>query len=37
MTMKNQNGVMVVILKSSGKESGAQLSLGPGGMQIQMK
>jgi hypothetical protein len=37
MTMKNQNGVTVVILKNSGKESGTQLSLGPGGMQIQMK
>jgi len=36
-TMKNQNGVTVVILKNSGKESGTQLSLGPGGMQIQMK
>jgi hypothetical protein len=37
MTMKNQNGVTVVILKNSGKESGTQLSLGPAGMQIQMK
>jgi hypothetical protein len=37
MTMKNQNHVTVVILKNSGKESGTQLSLGPAGMQIQMK
>jgi hypothetical protein len=37
MTMKNQNGVTVVILKNSGQESGTQLSMGPGGMQIQMK
>jgi hypothetical protein len=36
MTMKNQNGVTVVILKNSGQESGTQLSLGPDGMQIQM-
>jgi hypothetical protein len=37
MTMKNQNGVTVVILKNSGQESGSQLSVAPGGMQIQMK
>jgi hypothetical protein len=37
MSMKNQGGVTVVILKNSGQESGTQLSLGPGGMQIKMK
>ena len=35
MSMKNQGGVTIVILKNSGQESGTQLSLGPGGMQIQ--
>ncbi|MET0503568.1 MAG: hypothetical protein ABW172_18765, partial [Candidatus Binatia bacterium] len=37
MSMKNQAGVTIVILKNSGQESGTQLSLGPGGMQIEMK
>ena len=37
MTMKNQDGVTVVILKNSGKESGTQLNLGPVGMEIQMQ
>jgi hypothetical protein len=37
MSMKNQGGVTIVILKNSGQESGTQLSLGPGGMQITMK
>jgi hypothetical protein len=37
MSMKNQGGVTIVILKNEGKETGTQLSLGPGGMQIQMK
>jgi hypothetical protein len=37
MSMKNQGGVTIVILKNSGQESGTQLSLGPGGMQVQMK
>ena len=37
MTMKNQDGVTVVILKNSGKESGTQIEPGPRGMQIEMK
>jgi hypothetical protein len=37
MSMKNQGGVTIVILKNAGKETGTQLSLGPGGMQVQMK
>jgi hypothetical protein len=37
MSVKNQDGVTVVILKNSGQKSGTQLSLGPGGMQIKMK
>jgi hypothetical protein len=37
MSMKNQGGVTIVILKNGGQESGTELTLGPGGMQIQMK
>jgi hypothetical protein len=37
MSMKNQNGVTIVILKNDGQESGTQLSLGPGGMKISLK
>ena len=37
MSMKNQNGVTIVILKNDGQESGTQLSLGPGGMKINLK
>jgi hypothetical protein len=37
MSMKNQNGVTIVVLQNEGQESGTQLSLGPGGMKIQMK
>jgi hypothetical protein len=37
MSMKNQNGVTIVILKNEGQESGTQLSLGPGGMKVTMK
>jgi len=37
MSMKNQNGVTIVVLKNDGQESGTQLSLGPGGMKINLK
>jgi hypothetical protein len=37
MSMKNQGGVTIVILKNEGKKAGTQFSLGPSGMQIQMK
>ena len=37
MSMKNNNGVTIVILKNEGKESGTQLSMGPAGMRITMK
>jgi hypothetical protein len=37
MSMKNEKGVTIVILKNEGQESGTQLSLGPGGMKITMK
>jgi hypothetical protein len=37
ISMKNQNGVTIVILKNDGQESGTQLSLGPGGMKINLK
>jgi hypothetical protein len=37
MSMKNDNGVSIVILKNDGQESGTQLSIGPAGMKIQMK
>jgi hypothetical protein len=37
MTMKNEKGVTIVILKNEGKESGTQFSLGPGGMKITLK
>lgn len=34
LSMKNANGVTIVILKNQGKESGTQLSVGPAGMKI---
>ena len=37
MSMKNESGVTIVILKNEGQESGTQLSLGPGGMKVTMK
>ena len=37
MSMKNDRGVTIVILKNEGRESGTQLSVGPAGMKITMK
>jgi hypothetical protein len=37
MSMKNERGVTIVILKNEGQESGTQLSIGPAGMKITMK
>jgi hypothetical protein len=37
MSMKNEKGVTIVVLKNEGKESGTQFTLGPGGMKITMK
>jgi hypothetical protein len=37
MSMKNENGVSIVILQNQGNESGTQFSLGPSGMKITMK
>jgi hypothetical protein len=37
MSMKNDKGVSIVILKNEGQESGTQFTLGPGGMKIVMK
>jgi hypothetical protein len=37
MSMKNDKGVTIVILKNEGQESGTQLSIGPAGMKIMMK
>ena len=37
MTMKNERGVTIVILKNEGQESGTQLSVGPAGMKITLK
>ena len=37
MSMKNDKGVTIVILKNEGQESGTQLSMGPAGMKITMK
>jgi hypothetical protein len=37
MSMKNDKGVSIVILKNEGQESGTQFTLGPSGMKIQMK
>jgi hypothetical protein len=37
ISMKNENGVNIVILKNEGQESGTQLSIGPAGMKITMK
>ena len=37
MSMKNENGVTIVILQNQGNQSGTQLSLGPSGMKITMK
>jgi hypothetical protein len=37
MSMKNENGVTIVILKNEGQQSGTQLSIGPAGMKINLK
>ena len=37
MSMKNDKGVTIVILKNEGQQSGTQLSIGPAGMKIAMK
>jgi len=37
MTMKNERGVTIVILKNEGQETGTQLSVGPAGMKITLK
>ena len=37
MSMKNDKGVTIVILKNEGQESGTQLSIGPAGMKVTMK
>jgi hypothetical protein len=37
MSMKNEKGVSIVILKNEGQESGTQLTLGPAGIKITMK
>jgi hypothetical protein len=37
MSMKNERGVTIVILKNEGQESGTQLSVGPAGMKITLK
>jgi hypothetical protein len=37
MSMKNEKGVTIVILKNQGETSGTQFTLGPGGMKIMMK
>jgi len=37
MSMKNDRGATIVILKNEGQESGTQLSVGPAGMKINLK
>jgi hypothetical protein len=37
MSMRNDSGVSIVILKNDGQESGTQFSIGPAGMKIMMK
>ena len=37
MSMKNDRGVTIVVLKNEGQTSGTQLSMGPAGMKIMMK
>lgn len=37
MSMKNNNGVSIVVLKNEGQASGTQLSMGPAGMKITMR
>ncbi len=37
MSMKNDKGVTIVVLKNEGQESGTQLSIGPAGMKITLK
>ena len=37
MSMKNERGVTIVILKNEGQESGTQLSVGPAGMKITLR
>ena len=37
MTLKNERGVTIVVLKNEGQESGTQLSIGPAGMKITLK
>ena len=37
MSMRNEKGVTIAILKNEGQQSGTQFTLGPGGMKISMK
>ena len=37
MSMKNDRGVTIVVLKNEGQKSGTQLTMGPAGMKIMMK
>ena len=37
MSMKNDRGVTIVVLKNEGEKSGTQLTMGPAGMKIMMK
>ena len=37
MSMKNERGVTIVVLKNEGQESGTQLSMGPAGMKITLR
>ena len=37
MSMKNDRGVTIVVLKNEGQKSGTQLSMGPAGMKITLK
>ena len=37
MSMRNDNGMSIVIVKNDGQQSGTQFSIGPAGMKIMMK
>ena len=37
MSMKNDRGVTIVVLKNEGQKSGTQLTMGPAGMKIMLK
>jgi len=37
MSMKNDRGVTIVVLKNEGEKSGTQLTMGPAGMKIMLK